>query len=1054
MLKPGGGLLLFLLFWVPGSLWAQCQPDATHLCLNNNNFRVSATWRTPDGASGTGQAFGLTPDTGYFWFFSQENVEAMVKVLDGCGLNDKFWVFAAGLTDVEVTLTVEHRRPGQRTETKTYRNTQGTPFAPIQDTSAFSGCPAADPVAESSSSVEQIAAEVARDLSHRVRAAAPEPLVPGIPNRISQAAAGTCVATDTALCLGDRFRVSGTWRTPNGSQGPARAVRLTADTGYFWFFSPANIEMLVKVLNACAFNNRYWVFAGGLTDVRVDFTVEDTTTGAVATYRNPSGTPFRPIQDTNALSTCQGEPPLPGKDTTVAPLPALSIDPPRPAGGNPATVRVDWPGATSLSLTASGDGCGGFGTHTVSGSHLEVTRTVAEFGRCGLVAQAQSGSTTRTFLSGFTVEPAELLLPAVELLGGVFVPGSLPAPTGTGAPEITAIDAPSTIINGGTARLRINLQNPSAANDVNRVLVQVPGATGFQGYFEAPVRREGNVLIAEIRLDPDFPAATSAHQRKRFAAQATSGPINVVVQLVDFLGRVGRSIVRPFEVQAVGSGDVQVSLSWDTSTDVDLHVVEPAGGEEIYWANRSSVTGGMLDLDSNAGCSIDGVNNENTTWVTGSPLAGEHIVRVDFWSDCSGIPANYVVTTKVCGAVNTFSGSFAAGTDDQGGFGSGREITRFTPNCGYRVRGKAVYEDKAQTTSGLSGTTTELPIRYARIEVKRSSDDVTLGEGDTKQDGTFDISFQNGGTHGYYLVVTADQDNEIINQAVKNDQDAIYSVRSTGAIDEQSEPDKTDVMIRAQASGPGPAFNIFDVGVVGADLYRRHSGVTPPHVDWLWTQGKQGSCGDDVSCYSRSLNQISVLSIAADPDEYDDLVLLHEFGHKWQYEQSRSDSPGGNHSSNSRVDPQLAWGEGSATFFGNSARQTSLYLDTTSSPSGVGVRLDIESLASSVPLDTSDSTQNGNLSEAVVAAVLWDLADVTNESRDTLDEEAGVFSAAGYLGSSSYNDRGTSGADLVDFLDGWFCRGNSSVGDEDEGVTGVLKIVSFPYDFATVPSCE
>ncbi|HKV08389.1 MAG TPA: hypothetical protein VJ725_09640 [Thermoanaerobaculia bacterium] len=1051
MLKLGQRLLLFLLLWAPGALWAQCQPGATNLCLNNNNFRVSATWKTPDGASGKGQAVSLTSDTGYFWFFSPDNVETVVKVLDGCGLNNRFWVFAAGLTNVEVTLTVEHVVPGRRTATKTYRNPQGTSFAPIQDTSAFTGCSTGRSEAPPLS-VEQAAAAVAQDLSDLAQADDPTPLVPGVPNRISQAAVGACVATDTTLCLGDRFRISGTWRTPSGSQGPARAVRLTADTGYFWFFSPANVEMIVKVLNACTLNNRFWVFAGGLTDVRVDFTVEDTVTGAVATYRNPRGTPFQPIQDTNALSTCQGELPPPLKDTTVAPLPALSVDPPRPAGGEPATLRVDWPGATSLSLTATGLGCGGFSTHTANLSRLEVVRNVAEFGECHLVAQAVTGSTTRTFQSTFTVEPADLLLPAVELLGGVFVPGTLPAPTGAGAPEITAIDAPSTIINGGTARLRIALQNPAAAANVNRILVQVPGVTGFQGYFEAPVRREGNVLIAEIRLDPDFPASTLDRQNRRFAALKATGPIDIVVQLIDFLGRVGRAVLRPFEVQPVGSGDVQVSLSWDTQTDVDLHVVEPPGGEEIYWSNRSSVTGGTLDLDSNAACSIDGVNNENITWTTGSPIVGEHIVRVDFWSDCGGSPANYVVTTKVCGEVKTFPGAFAAGTDDQGGSGSGREITRFTPNCGFRVRGKAVYQDKAQTTSGLSGTTTELPIRYARIEVKRASDNVTLGESDTKQDGSFDISFQNNGAHGYYLVVMADQDNEFVNQAVKNDRDEIYSMRSTGTINESNEPDKTDVMIRAQANSAGPAFNIFDMGVVGADLYRRHSGSTPPHLDWLWTQGRQGACSSEVSCYSRSRNQISVLSISADPDEYDDLVLLHEFGHKWQYEQSRSDSPGGDHSSDSQVDPQLAWGEGSATFFGNTAKGTSLYLDTTSS--GVGVRLDIESLATTIPQGTSGNTQNGDLSEAVVAAVLWDLADGTNETRDTLTNEAGVFSAASYLKSSFYQDRGTSGADLVDLLDGWFCRGNGSEGDDNKGVKGILKLHSFPYDFAAQSSCQ
>ena len=289
----------------------------------------------------------------------------------------------------------------------------------------------------------------------------------------------------------------------------------------------------------------------------------------------------------------------------------------------------------------------------------------------------------------------------------------------------------------------------------------------------------------------------------------------------------------------------------------------------------------------------------------------------------------------------------------------------------------------------MAAATTELPIRYGHVEVKRAADNATLGEGDSKQDGTFDVNFQNSGPAGYYVVVMAEADNDVVKQAVRNDRDEIYSVRSTGTINEHNEPDKTGVQIRAEAATAGPAFNIFDVGIVGAELYRRYAGVAP-QLAWLWTSGQRGVCSGNaaVSCYQRSLNQVSVLSLPADPDEYDDLVLLHEFGHKWQYDQSRSDSPSGEHNFETWSDPRLAWGEGSATFFGNTAKQTSLYLDTTAS--GLGARVDIESLASSVQLGTSDGTQNGKVSEAVVAAVLWDLADGTNETRDSLTNEAGV----------------------------------------------------------------
>ncbi|HUP63534.1 MAG TPA: trypsin-like peptidase domain-containing protein [Thermoanaerobaculia bacterium] len=114
-----------------------------------------------------------------------------------------------------------------------------------------------------------------------------------------------CVPTQTALCLNnDRFKVEATFQTGAGQSGQANVFKLTNDTGYFWFFSSTNVEAVVKVLDACSFNQRFWVFAGGLTDVQVNVTLTDTKTGSVRTYFNPQGKPFQPIQDTSAFATC------------------------------------------------------------------------------------------------------------------------------------------------------------------------------------------------------------------------------------------------------------------------------------------------------------------------------------------------------------------------------------------------------------------------------------------------------------------------------------------------------------------------------------------------------------------------------------------------------------------------------------------------------------------------------------------------------------------------------------------------------------------------------
>jgi hypothetical protein len=122
-------------------------------------------------------------------------------------------------------------------------------------------------------------------------------------------ATGGCVPDAKALCLNrSRFRVTAHWTIgPAGGvaqSGDANAVALTGDTGYFWFFNPANVELTVKVLDACVSFDRYWVFLSGLTDVKVDITVTDTATGKMKTYGNPQGQAFATKLDTSAFATC------------------------------------------------------------------------------------------------------------------------------------------------------------------------------------------------------------------------------------------------------------------------------------------------------------------------------------------------------------------------------------------------------------------------------------------------------------------------------------------------------------------------------------------------------------------------------------------------------------------------------------------------------------------------------------------------------------------------------------------------------------------------------
>ena len=262
-----------------------CEADAQTLCLAGGRFEVQVDWLT-DVETGAGQATTLTADTGAFWFFDPANVELVVKVLDARAINGAFWVFFGALSDVQYSLRVLDTETGQD---RAYDNPRGT-FASVGDTAAFS---------PDSSSFHLVPTAALAPTSELDRASIGPDLV-----RTSQGGVtGPCTANTTTLCLnGDRFRVQVSWadRFGSGDSGAGQAIPFTGDSGMFWFFDPANVELIIKVLDARGVNGRYWVFFGALSNVEFTINVTDTVTGAVRSYDNPSGT-FASRGDTDAF---------------------------------------------------------------------------------------------------------------------------------------------------------------------------------------------------------------------------------------------------------------------------------------------------------------------------------------------------------------------------------------------------------------------------------------------------------------------------------------------------------------------------------------------------------------------------------------------------------------------------------------------------------------------------------------------------------------------------------------------------------------------------------
>ena len=79
----------------------------------------------------------------------------------------------------------------------------------------------------------------------------------------------------------------------------------SADSAVFWFFGETNFEALVKVLNGCGINNRFWVFLSAVTNQRYRVSVRDLD-GTVKTYTNPLGNRAQAVADTQAFASCDG----------------------------------------------------------------------------------------------------------------------------------------------------------------------------------------------------------------------------------------------------------------------------------------------------------------------------------------------------------------------------------------------------------------------------------------------------------------------------------------------------------------------------------------------------------------------------------------------------------------------------------------------------------------------------------------------------------------------------------------------------------------------------
>ncbi len=268
------------------------------------------------------------------------------------------------------------------------------------------------------------------------------------------------------------------------------------------------------------------------------------------------------------------------------------------------------------------------------------------------------GRLTNDQRQGRTVE-TPWIVPGAELRAA-----SMPAPTGPSAPSLRiegVLAQPLTVIPGSPSELSI-VAGPGEGSE-GGVQALIVSFDGYPGHFWLPAVVDSE--LGQVRVTGIDAAAF------RFGIDAPIGPggapltdkpyLDVVMRVasVDESGRISDAAPRTVRVMTLGTGDVEVTLSMSTATDLDLYVVEGTG-TMIYYGNTTSPSGGHLDLDANAACGNQmGVNAEHIFWRTGQAPAGTYQVRVAHYRNCLGVaPVDYTVTVRNCGETAVFSGRF------------------------------------------------------------------------------------------------------------------------------------------------------------------------------------------------------------------------------------------------------------------------------------------------------------------------------------------------------------------------------------------------------------
>ncbi|MEK6684351.1 MAG: PPC domain-containing protein, partial [Nitrospirota bacterium] len=335
------------------------------------------------------------------------------------------------------------------------------------------------------------------------------------------------------------------------------------------------------------------------------------------------------------------------------------------------------------------------------------------------------------------------------------------------------------------------------------------------------------------------------------------------------------------------------------------------------------------------------------------------------------------------------------------------------------ITGTIQYEDRPYDSGGFTGTVLH-PVRKAIVEVVRDADSRVLTSGATALDGSYSLAFTNTGQAGVYVRVRAQTADSTV--TVSNSSGVLYAIITLG-IDDSMAPGFSGVDLTATTADIGGVFNILDVLLTGAEFVTTLAGVPPPLVTAEWAAG---SCDgtyfdpadDSIHILGGGNTEDCPLSVG-DTDEYDDPVLLHEYGHFIADNYSKDHSPGGIHYLDDNTqDIRLSWSEGWGNFFTSAVRNDPLYMDTSGTVAQLS--FEIENLTPTGLSSAAIYTTN----ELSVAAALWDIFDAPSTVEGWDAVSAGMTPIWDVFANDLIcTNCGITNVSFEDFWDGWFVRG-------------------------------